>query len=201
MSKPLPHARLHQQRSSFPRRRRIPPIHPLADEHAMGDTHEQAAMSASIRDQGIIVPIVIWFWELKWWLLDGRNRVLCAKAVSYRFQVYRLQSLCRRLCRRGAYVEAMNGHRRHLSKEQKEERALKLIAKYPGMASRKLALIVACLSQHHCTAAQIPRRRRHHLQSPGTGVDQRKWRRARTIRACVPNRSRGDAATVTSDTA
>jgi hypothetical protein len=43
-------------------------------------------MSASIRDQGIIVPIVIWFWESKWWLLDGRNRVLCAKAVSYRFK-------------------------------------------------------------------------------------------------------------------
>jgi hypothetical protein len=29
-----------------------------------------------------------------------------------------------------------------MTKEQKEERALKLIAKYPGLGSRKLALIV-----------------------------------------------------------
>lgn len=128
------------------------PIHPLADEHAMGDTHEQAAMSASIRDQGIIVPIVIWFWESKWWLLDGRNRVLCAKAVSYRFKPTDFKVFVGDLAAAAAYVEACNSHRRHLSKEQKEERALKLIAKYPGMGSRKLALIVGV---SHSTIARL----------------------------------------------
>jgi hypothetical protein len=111
------------------------PIHPLADEHAMGDTHEQAAMSASIRDQGIIVPIVIWFWESKWWLLDGRNRVLCAKAVSYRFKSTDFKVFVGDLAAAAAFVEAVNGHRRHLSKEQKEERALSPTAPLPGCAS------------------------------------------------------------------
>ena len=72
-------------------------------------------MSASIRDQGIIVPIVIWFWELKWWLLDGRNRVLCAKAVSYRFKPTDFKVFVGDLAAAAAFVEAVNGHRRHLS--------------------------------------------------------------------------------------
>ena len=61
------------------------PIHPLADEWPMGDSHEQASMAASIKDQGIHQPLTIWFFEGKWWLLDGRNRVVTGKSVNYRF--------------------------------------------------------------------------------------------------------------------
>ena len=46
----------------------------------------------------------------------------------------------------------MNGHRRHLSPEQKEERVRRLIKKHPGLSSRKLALICGV---SHTTVAKI----------------------------------------------
>ena len=128
------------------------PIHPLADEHAMADPHELAAMAGSIDKQGIIVPITIWRDEGKWWLLEGRNRVAAGKSVNYRFKPSDFKVFVGDLAAAAAYVEACNSHRRHLSKEQKEERALKLIAKYSGMGSRKLALIVGV---SHSTIARL----------------------------------------------
>jgi ParB-like chromosome segregation protein Spo0J len=128
------------------------PVHPLADEHAMADPHEGAAMAGSIDKQGIIVPITIWREEGRWWLLDGRNRVAAGKSVNYRFKPTDFKVFVGDLAAAAAYVEACNSHRRHLSKEQKEERALKLIAKYPGMGSRKLALIVGV---SHSTIARL----------------------------------------------
>jgi ParB-like chromosome segregation protein Spo0J len=118
------------------------PIHPLADEWPMGDSHEQASMAASIRDQGIHQPLTIWFFEGKWWLLDGRNRIVTGKSVNYRFKPINFKVFVGDLAAAVAYVAAVNGHRRHMTPDQKEKRAQALIAKYPNLAARKLALIV-----------------------------------------------------------
>jgi ParB-like chromosome segregation protein Spo0J len=128
------------------------PVAAVADEYPMSDVHERASMAASIAKQGILVPITIWRDEGKWWLLDGRNRVAAAKSVAYRFRPGDFVVFVGDLAAAAAHVEALNSHRRHMTKEQKEERALKLIAKYPGMGSRKLALIVGV---SHSTIARL----------------------------------------------
>ena len=76
------------------------PIHPLADEHAMADPHEGAAMAGSIDKQGILVPITIWREEGKW-RLDGWTNRVPRESRSITDLTNRLQSLCRRpRCRR-----------------------------------------------------------------------------------------------------
>ena len=130
------------------------PNHPeLVESWPPADPHEVAAMGNSIKGQGIQLPITIWRDESgKWWKIDGRTRTSAAKSVDHRFRPTDFKVFVGDFTAAVAYVEAMNGHRRHLSKEQKEERALKLIAKYPGMGSRKLALIVGV---SHSTIARL----------------------------------------------
>lgn len=117
------------------------PIHAIADDFDMANPYEQEAMGESIRVQGIINAVTIWQDEGKWWLLDGRNRIAAARSVGYRFKPTDFKVFVGDLAKAVAYAEAANSHRRHMSKEQKEKRAVKLIGKYPRVASRKLALM------------------------------------------------------------
>jgi ParB-like chromosome segregation protein Spo0J len=130
------------------------PNHPeLVESWPPADPHEVAAIGNSIKAQGIQFPITLWRDESgKWWKIDGRTRTSAAKSVDYRFRPTDFKVFVGDFTAAVAYVEVCNGHRRHLSKEQKEERALKLIAKYPGMGSRKLALIVGV---SHSTIARL----------------------------------------------
>ena len=127
------------------------PIHPLADEFPMANEHELASMQSSIKDQGILVPITIYH-DGMWTLLEGRNRREAAKAIGYKFKPTDFKVFEGDLAAAAAYVEACNGHRRHMSKEQKEARALRLIAKHPNLPTRKLALIVGV---SHTTIANL----------------------------------------------
>jgi ParB-like chromosome segregation protein Spo0J len=130
------------------------PNHPeLVESWPPADPHEEAAMGSSIKAQGIQVPITNWQDEHgKWWRIDGRTRAVAAKAVGHRFKPSDFKVFVGDYTAAAAYVEAVNGHRRHLTKEQKEDRARKLIAKYPHLPSRKLALIVGV---SHTTVAKL----------------------------------------------
>jgi ParB-like chromosome segregation protein Spo0J len=133
------------------------PIHPLADEWPMADDAEFASMCASVKDQGILQPITLYCdddGKLK--LLDGRNRWKAAKDVGYRFKPADFKVFEGDLAAAAKFVEAINGHRRHMPREQKEARALRLIVKYPNLASRKLALI-AGLSHTTITKLRKPK--------------------------------------------
>lgn len=50
------------------------------------------------------------------------------------------------------FANAVNNHRRHLSHDQKEKRAKELIAKYPAMSTRKLAVMAGV---SHTTIAKL----------------------------------------------
>ena len=108
------------------------PIHPLADEWPMADAHEQASLQSSIKEQGILQQLTIYH-DGKWHLLDGRNRKEAAKAAGYKLKPTDFKVFEGDLKAAAAYVEAVNGHRRHMSKEQKEARVRRLMAKYPDM--------------------------------------------------------------------
>jgi ParB-like chromosome segregation protein Spo0J len=133
------------------------PPHPLADEWPMADNAEFASMCGSIKDQGILQPITLYCdddGKLK--LLDGRNRWKAAKAVGHRFKPTDFKEFSGDLAAAAKFVDAVNGHRRHMSREQKEDRAIRLIAKYPNLSSRKLALI-AGLSHTTITKLRKPK--------------------------------------------
>jgi ParB/RepB/Spo0J family partition protein len=133
------------------------PIHPLADEWPMADDAKLASMSASIKDQGILLPIMLYRdddGKLK--ILDGRNRRKAAKAAGYRFKPTDFKEFEGDLAAAAKFVDTINGHRRQMSKEQQEDRAIRLIAKYPGYSSHKLALI-AGLSHTKITQLRKPK--------------------------------------------
>jgi ParB-like chromosome segregation protein Spo0J len=114
-------------------------------------------MSASIKEQGILLPIIIYRDDDgKWKILDGRNRYTAAKLAAYKFKQTDFKPFEGDLAAAAKFVDAINGHRRHMSREQKEARAMRLIAKYPGLSSRKLALIAA-LSHTTITKLRKPK--------------------------------------------
>lgn len=132
-------------------------IHPLADEWPMADPHEQASLQASIKEQGILQPITLYRdddGKLK--ILDGRNRHKAAKDGGYKFKPTDFKVFEGDLAAAADFVDAINGHRRHMSSEQKEARAQRLIAKNPHLSSRKLALIVG-LSHTTITKLRKPK--------------------------------------------
>jgi ParB-like chromosome segregation protein Spo0J len=131
------------------------PVTWFADSYPMGNPYELEAMAESIAKQGILVPIEIWRDEAgKWWKIDGRNRVKAAQAARYRFKSTDFKVFVGSESEAVARAEALNSHRRHLTKEQKEERVRMLIAKYPHLPSRKLALMCGV---SHTTVANIRR--------------------------------------------
>jgi ParB-like chromosome segregation protein Spo0J len=132
-------------------------IHPLADEWPMADPHEQKSLEGSIKELGILQGIVLyWDDDGKLKILDGRNRYKGAEEVSHKFTPENFKVFKGDLAAAAAFVEAVNGHRRHMTQEQKEARALRLIAKNPHLSARKLALIVG-LSHTTITKLRKPK--------------------------------------------
>jgi ParB-like chromosome segregation protein Spo0J len=129
--------------------------HPLAAENPMTDSHEFEAMKDSIGKIGIQVPISLFPGrDQNLEVLDGRNRIAAAKAIGYKFKPSDFRVFVGSVEDAAVYVHAVNNARRHLSKDQKEKLVLDLIAKYPGMSSRKLAVMAGV---SHNTIAKLRR--------------------------------------------
>ena len=117
----------------------------------------------------MLQPIILYRHEGKLYLLDGRNRRKAEIAAGYKFSVKDFLLFIGDEAAAVRYVEAVNGHRRHMTQEQKEARVLRLIAKYPRLSSRKLALIAGISHTKICICANRRRRTppKRHLSERG----------------------------------
>ena len=129
--------------------------HPLAAENPMTDSHEFESMKDSIGKIGIQVPICLFPGrDRQLEVLDGCNRIAAGKAIGYRFRPTDFRVFIGTLEDAAVYVHAVNNARRHMSQDQKEKLVLELIAKYPAMSSRKLAVMAGV---SHNTIAKLRR--------------------------------------------
>jgi ParB-like chromosome segregation protein Spo0J len=117
------------------------PAHALAERYALPNPHEMAAMEASIRQSGLLQPIVIWFYAGVWWILDGRTRHAICISIGYEFKPNDFKVFHGTLEEAARFVDSANSARRHLSLAQKTDRARQLITEHPGKSSREIALI------------------------------------------------------------
>jgi predicted HTH transcriptional regulator len=72
-------------------------------------------------------------------ILDGRNRYNAAIEISYRWRVEDFRVFNGSVEEARKFASELNDIRRHLSAEQRKEKAAKLIAANPGLSSRALA--------------------------------------------------------------
>jgi hypothetical protein len=127
--------------------------HPIADEWPMADPYEFEGLKDSIKKIGIQHPIVLYpddGGKLK--ILDGRNRWQAAREVRYPFKPADFKIFLGTYEEAASYASAVNDNRRHMSKDQKEARVVRLLKKYPNMPSRKLAVMAGV---SHTTIAKL----------------------------------------------
>jgi len=128
-----------------------PDIHPLSEKYPLMDAEEFAAFKADLAAHGLKNPI--WLFEGR--VLDGRNRLracleLGIDPVFAEFEGSEAEA--------AAFVDSQNLHRRHLSREWRQQRVRDLRAR--GLSTRTIAEVVGCC---HNTV-------RRDLKSVGTGV-------------------------------
>jgi hypothetical protein len=128
------------------------PPHPIADEWPMADPYEFDGLKESIKKIGIQHPIVLYPDDGKLKILDGRNRWQAARDVHYPFKPTDFKIFLGTYEEAAAYASAVNDNRRHMSKDQKEARVVRLLKKYPNMPSRKLAVMAGV---SHTTIAKL----------------------------------------------
>ncbi len=141
-------------------------FHPLCcDPLIVGDEFE--AFCSDIRDRGQLEPITL---HPDGTVLDGRNRVLACgilrigvKAITYRGDDPK------------AFVESVNFHRRHLTLDQKRERAAAILRDNPHMSDSAVARISGVSDK---TVASV--RSRSEIPSVSTRTDTRGRRQPAT---------------------
>lgn len=91
------------------------PVHPAADVWPMLTSDELDSLAASIREVGLLQPIVTWIdGDNKKWLLDGRNRLEACRRADLKptETLYKGDDP-------GLYVLGANEHRRHSTPSQR----------------------------------------------------------------------------------
>jgi hypothetical protein len=144
------------------------PFHAIAEDYEMADDHAQAGMRESIRARGIMHYMWIWFWNGMWWLLDGRNRYVSAKAVGYKFKPTDFKEFIGTYEQAEDLVALENNLRGHHSAAQKQEIAKKLIARHPAYSTRRLAYLAGV---SHTLIANL----RKPKEDPGYGRLVKAW--------------------------
>jgi hypothetical protein len=140
----------------------------------MADASEYAGLRESIRQRGILQPVTL-FDDGGLKILDGRNRIKAGLEVGYRWKLEDFRVFVGSVAEAEVYVYSVNSLRRHLSKEQKEQQVLKLLAKHPQMPSRKLAVMVGV---SHST---ILRLRKPHDDDSKLKTLMRAWENASVV--------------------
>jgi ParB-like chromosome segregation protein Spo0J len=130
--------------------------HPLANEYPMADDHEFAGLKESIRRAGIRVPIKLYRGlpngqQGPLAIIDGRNRYKAAKEAGHKLKSADFEEFVGSYAEAEVYVDDTN-RRRHMTPEQKQERAKKLIEKHPNYSTRRLAEMVGV---SHTTIANL----------------------------------------------
>jgi ParB-like chromosome segregation protein Spo0J len=122
--------------------------HPIAAQYPAMDPHEFEALKASIKQHGILEPIAIYGEPLM--ILDGTHRHAAAMALGLPFTARNFTVFTGTYEDAEAFSNAKNGHRRHLTAKQKEERVKAYVAKHPNATLREVARI--CGVSHNTVA-------------------------------------------------
>jgi hypothetical protein len=113
--------------------------HSIADEDPLMNAAEFEALKVSVKANGIRDPITLFHDQGQVWVLDGRNRINAGNAVRHRWVLSNFRLFTGTLAEARQLAAELNDIRRHLSAEQRKEKAAKLIAANPGLSSRALA--------------------------------------------------------------
>jgi ParB-like chromosome segregation protein Spo0J len=121
--------------------------HPIANEFPMMDGPDYEGLKASIKAQGFLVSDPIWLYGDPLMILDGRNRQRAANELGLVLGAKNYRVFVGTYEEAEAFSNAKNGHRRHLTSAQKEERVKAYIAKHPNAGLREIAR--ACGVSHN----------------------------------------------------
>jgi ParB-like chromosome segregation protein Spo0J len=121
--------------------------HPTANEFPMMDGPEYEGLKASIKERGFLESEPIWLYGDPLMILDGRNRQRAANELGLVLTAKHYRVFTGTYDEAEAFSNAKNGHRRHLTNAQKEERVKAYIAKHPNATSRAVAR--ACGVSHN----------------------------------------------------
>ena len=121
--------------------------HPIANEFPMMEGPEYEGLKASIKEQGFYEDQPIWLFGDPLMILDGRNRQRAANELGLVLTARNYRIFTGTYEQAEAFSNAKNGHRRHLTNAQKEDRVRSYIAKHPSAGLRDVAR--ACGVSHN----------------------------------------------------
>jgi len=130
--------------------------HPEADIFPMADEHASAGLRESIRKHGIKAeePIIltrVGVPEGKFQIADGRNRHAAAAAVAIEWKLADFREFVGTFDELVEFIGQRN-LRRHMDGKAKEAYAKRLIDRYPGWPTRRLAALAGV---SHTTIANL----------------------------------------------
>jgi ParB-like chromosome segregation protein Spo0J len=115
------------------------PLHWVTSEYAEFTPEEMEALCKSLRDRGLIVPVVIWRNQT----VDGRHRTVGCRKEGVPLHFNDITDRCQTEEEMLAYVRALNEHRRAntkpLTSEQKRARTKAAIKADPTRSDRRIA--------------------------------------------------------------
>jgi hypothetical protein len=113
--------------------------HSIADDDPPMNAAEFDALKFSMKASGIREPITLFNDQGQEWILDGRNRIAAGIAIKHRWLLRDFRLFTGTLAEARQLAAELNDIRRHLSAEQRKEKAAKLIVAHPTLSSRALA--------------------------------------------------------------
>jgi len=155
--------------------------HPIANEFPAMDGPQYEGLKDSIKEQGILEPIVVY--GIPPMILDGRNRHRAGLEVGHAFTASNFTTFEGTNEEAEAFSNARNGHRRHLTNAQKEERVKKYIAEHPNAKLREVAR--ACGVSHNTVAKyKVPPGKKEYQKFKAAWEDLSDEHRARFVGDC-----------------
>jgi hypothetical protein len=111
--------------------------HPIAAEFPLMDRYEYEGLKASMKSYGFREDDPIWLYEGQ--ILDGRNRLKAALEVGIALSAKNFRVFTGTHAEAQAFSNRKNGHRRHLTQAQKDDRVRAYVLAHPHSSSREVA--------------------------------------------------------------
>jgi len=113
--------------------------HPIAEEFPMMERFEFEGLKANMKKEGFRDDEPIWLFGDPLQTLDGRNRLAAALELGITLSAKHFRIFVGTYEEAQAFSNRKNGHRRHLTAHQKDERVRAYIGKHPKVPSREVA--------------------------------------------------------------